>query len=436
MKLTKRVVEAAEPRGRDYFLWDDDLPGFGCRVFSSGKRSYLVQYRAAGRTRRVTIGLHGHLTAEEARKEAKGLLGEVAKGGNPADTRALDRAAITVADLCHRYLEAAEKGLILGKRKRPKKVTTLATDRGRIERHIKPLLGTRRVIDLTSADVTRFMREVATGKTKADVKTGKRGRAIVEGGRGTATRTVGLLGGILSFAVSEGIRADNPARGVTRFADGKRRVVLKPGQYRNLGRALELAGQNGENPKAIAGVWLIALTGCRLAEVAKLRKREADRAGGCFRFADTKEDESIRAIGKRAFDVIDGLEASELTEFVLPGDRGSGHYTALPKAWLRIRQLSNSSDCEKEHHLGNLTLHGLRHAFASVANELGYTEATRAALLGHAGINSQTGDYTHHLDSVLIAAADRVSSKIRAMINGHEAEVIDLPPPAGRVGAR
>jgi integrase len=83
-----------------------------------------------------------------------------------------------------------------------------------------------------------------------------------------------------------------------------------------------------------------------------------------------------------------------------------------------------------------LTLHGLRHAFASVANELGYTEATRAALLGHASTHSQTGDYTHHLDSVLIAAADRVSSKIRAMINGHEAEVIHLPPPTGYGGTR
>jgi integrase len=426
MKLTKRTVELARPQGRDSFLWDDDLPGFGCRIFASGKRSYLVQYRAAGRTRRVTIGLHGHLTADEARKEAKGLLGEVAKGGNPAETRAIDRAAITMSDLCRRYLDAAEKGLILGKRRRPKKASTLGTDRGRIERHIKPLLGTRRVIDLTSADVTRFLRDVATGKTKADVKTRKRGRAIVEGGRGTASRTVGLLGGILSFAVSEGIRADNPVRGVIRFADGKRRVVLAPGQYRSLGRALELAARNGENPKAIAGVSLIALTGCRLAEVVNLRKTEADRAGSCFRFADTKENESIRPIGRVAFDVIDGLEMPEEGEFVLSADRGQGHYGGLPKAWMRIRRLAEGDGCKKEERLGNLTLHGLRHAFASVANELGYTEATRAALLGHAGTNSQTGDYTHHLDSVLIAAADRVSSKIHAMMAGRESEISQM----------
>ena len=77
-KLTKRCVDAATPRTSDHFLWDDELPGFGLRVFSSGKRSYLVQYRADGRTRRVTIGLHGVWTPEEARREARVLLGRIA----------------------------------------------------------------------------------------------------------------------------------------------------------------------------------------------------------------------------------------------------------------------------------------------------------------------------------------------------------------------
>jgi len=334
-----------------------------------------------------------------------------------------------MAELCRRYLLAAEDGLILGKRRRPKKASTLETDRGRIERHIKPLLGTRRVIDLTSADITRFLRDIATGKTKADIKTRKRGRAIVRGGRGTASRTVGLLGGILSYAVSEGIRADNPVRGVSRFADGKRRFVLAPGQYRTLGQMLGLAAQRGENPKAIAGVKLIALTGCRLTEVVKLRKSEADRAVGCFRFVDTKENENIRPIGSVAFDIIDGLDIPEESEYVLSADRGQTYYGGLPKAWLRIRALVDAADIAGVDQLGNLTLHGLRHAFASVANELGYTEATRAALLGHAGTHSQTGDYTHHLDSVLVAAANRVSERIHSMMTGRDMQASERAMP-------
>jgi len=70
-KLTKRLVDAAESLEKDYVIWDDELPGFGLRVFASGKRSYVLQYRALGRSRRYTIGLHGVWTAESARQEAK-----------------------------------------------------------------------------------------------------------------------------------------------------------------------------------------------------------------------------------------------------------------------------------------------------------------------------------------------------------------------------
>src|SRR5438105_9641552 len=110
-KLSKRTVDAAETRSSDYFIWDDELPGFGLRVFSSGKRSYLVQYRASGRTRRFTIGLHGVWTPESARKEARILLGGIAKGDNPAEQRRFDVKAITVKELCERYLKDAESGL-------------------------------------------------------------------------------------------------------------------------------------------------------------------------------------------------------------------------------------------------------------------------------------------------------------------------------------
>ena len=146
---------------------------------------------------------------------------------------------MTIRQLCRAYLEAADKELIIGKGRRPKKSSTLYIDRGRIERHILPLLGSRAVRDLKTPDIARFMRDIATGKTAADVKTGFRGRAIVEGGAGTASRTVGLLGGILSFAVSEGIIPVNPARGVKRPADKRREIRLSADQYRALGKALE-----------------------------------------------------------------------------------------------------------------------------------------------------------------------------------------------------
>ena len=76
-KLNKRVVDAARPKQSDYIIFDKELPGFGLRVLPSGKKSYLVQYRAGGRTRRYTFGRHGPMTPEEARKEATSLLAEI-----------------------------------------------------------------------------------------------------------------------------------------------------------------------------------------------------------------------------------------------------------------------------------------------------------------------------------------------------------------------
>jgi AhpD family alkylhydroperoxidase len=129
-RLTKRTVDAAEPTGQEYFLWDADLRGFGLRVLRSGRKSYVVQYRIGGRggpTRRKALGLPGVLTAEEARNEARKWLAERAKGNDPIGEHLANRKAETVAELCRRYISAAEQGLVLGKGDRPKKPSTLST---------------------------------------------------------------------------------------------------------------------------------------------------------------------------------------------------------------------------------------------------------------------------------------------------------------------
>jgi integrase len=417
MKLTKRTLDSVKPKPtHDLFLWDDEVPGFGLRIKSSGVRSFIVQYRnGSGVSRRMTLGKFGVLTPDEARKMAKHTLAEVARGADPAARRAQDRDAMTVRQLCRIYLEAAEKGLILGKGKRPKKASTLYIDRGRIERHILPLLGSRRVRDLTTPDILRFMRDVTTGKTADDVKTGFRGRAIIEGGAGTASRTVGLLGGILSFAVSEGIIASNPVRGVKRPADNRREIRLTADQYRALGKAVAAADVGGENPSAVLAIRLLALTGCRRGEIERLQWDEVDLSGRCLRFSDSKEGKSIRPLGADA-----GRLLAKLTNdsrYVLPGNAPDKPFVGLPKAWPRIVGKANLPD---------LTPHGLRHAFASVAVDLGYSEPTIAALLGH-GTHSITGRYLHHLDSALLAAADKVAGEIAAMMAGQRTSVKIVP---------
>ena len=410
-KVTKRVVDAAEVRKKDYVIWDEELPGFGVRIFASGKRSYVIQYRAAGRSRRFTIGLHGIWTPETARQEAKVQLGRVAKGDNPAEERQLDHKAITVKELCDLYFADLKAGLILGKGGKPKKASTIVTDTGRIQRHIIPLIGARRVKDLTKADINKVLKDIMAGKTRVSVKTKKlRGKAIVRGGAGTATRTVGLLGGILTYAVEAGIIEINPAHGIRKPKDNVRKRRLSEAEYRTLGQMLRDAISQEKYTMTVDIIRQIALTGCRRSEIIGLKWTEADTEASCLRLEDSKEGESIRAIGLPVVEHLERRRTLAGGTYVFPGQGEDNAFGSFPNHWKQLF---------KDSALADVTPHVLRHSFASIANDLGFTEVTIAALVGHAK-GSVTSNYIHTVDTALIMAADTISGYIQGLLDGIE----------------
>lgn len=405
--------------GPNSFVWDTEVSCFGARRQKSDAISYIVFYRTAENRQRLhTIGRHGApWTPETARKEAKRILGSVVNGADPAEARKVKRHAESVSELCDLYFADAKAGRVLTKRKKPKKASTLVTDESRAERHIKPLLGRRAVSSVSRADIEVFMHSVAEGKTATRAKTGKkRGLAVVRGGKGAATRTVGLLGAIFTYAVRRGIRSDNPVRGVERFADGQRLRRLSDDEYGGAGQAIQQARAGGIWPAAVAAAHFLAVTGWRTGEVVGLRRTEVDLARRTAVLGDTKTGQSIRPLSRAACDILRNQEGSG--DLLFPPSKGEGSMTGFPKFWNKIAEFGGLPD--------DVTPHVFRHSFASLANDLGYSEPTIAALIGHKG-RSITSRYVHSADAVLLAAADAVADRtLELMGMAPTAQVIEF----------
>lgn len=419
-RIGLRQVRALEPGD---IIWDASLPGFGARRQRSNAISYILFYRTKeGRQRWFTIGRHGApWTPETARHEARRLLGRVASQADPAAEKRAARNAQTIAELCDLYLADAEAGRLVTRRRAQKKANTIALDRGRIVRHIKPLLGQYRVAGVTRQDIEVFMHDVAQGKTAATTKTKARGLARVRGGKATASRTVGLLGAIFTYAVRHRMRQDNPVHGVIRPADGRRERRLTETEYMSFSGALRKADAAGIWPSATAMARFLAITGWRSGEALALRWGAVDLPRRTATLADTKTGRSMRPLSKAACEILRSLTGS--SDLVFPATRGDVLMSGFKKLWRRIAKFGDL--------LPDVTPHVLRHSFASLAADLGYSEAVIAALVGHQG-RSTTSRYLHSADSVLLAAADAVADRTLELMGEPESVVVTRSARQGR----
>ncbi len=280
------------------------------------------------------------------------------------EQRLAERNAITVGDLCREYLAKAEAGLIIGRKGLPKKGSTLEIDRGRIARHIIPLLGKKPLKDLTSADVKRFLEAVTSGKTAAIVKTRPRGVARVTGGATAAVRAVGLLGGMLTYAKEMGYIEHNPAHGIRKPADKRRSFRLAPEGVSHPRRKRSRPPSAGANTgKPTAAIRLLALTGCRRSEILNLKWSEIDFAN-FLPAARRHENRRLYSTATRSRSGVSWPHSKRSGDYVFPGvSRSDRSYASVfPKAWRRIVGAGYSP-------------HGLRHAYASAAHELGFGRA-------------------------------------------------------------
>lgn len=403
-RLTKRIVESLKPNEHtDLFIWDSEIRGLGVRLKPSGTRTFFVQYRNhARRTRRLVLGQHGVLTVEQARELARERLVEVIKGEDPSAERKAMKNACTVQDLCKWYLREAESGRLLSRRRRPMKASSVDMDRSCINTHILPLLGTQLVAGLGRADIERLQADITAGKT-AKMRIGRGGHTT--GGQGAAFRTVTMLHSIFEHGIRMGLIEANPAKCIRKAVPQPRDRRLSEKEIIHLGKTITLSEAEGESPTGLATIKLILLTGFRRNEALSLETSWLDGGLRCVRFPDTKTGRQTRAIGRAAAQLIKSQCLHSKSLFVFPADSGEGHFIGAPRVMQRLIRKAG---------LSKISLHTLRHTFASIGGELGFSELTLAGLLGHAS-RGVTQRYIH-LDEALVVAADRISERIAHLL--------------------
>ena len=407
-KLTKRFVESVKPTGKDRVVWDDKMPGFGLRVQPSGIRSYLVQYRnAQRRSRRLTIGKHGAVTAEGAREIARQILNEVHDRKDPRDPVAERRALIkapTMNDLLDQYI--AEH---VQKRNRPR---TQEEIERLVARHIRPQLGKHKVAAVTRQDVAKLHRSLGGTPRQANF-------------------VLAICSKAFSLAEVWNMRPDgsNPCRRIERYPENERERFLSGKELGRLGAMLRLAESNGlpwtvnearpkskhlpkvENRRTVyprvttAAIQLLLLTGCRLSEVLNLEWKRINYDDGTITLSETKSDRmgnavrQVVAMNAPARKVLKSLPGPQYSPWVLPSRNDPARplsKTAIEGAWQRIKTAADISD---------VRLHDLRHTVGTYAGQSGANAFLVRDLLRHKDL-SMTGRYVNRAaDPVQIGRA-------------------------------
>ncbi|GAB5387833.1 MAG: site-specific integrase [Alphaproteobacteria bacterium] len=375
-KLTKRLADNAETRDSDYVLFDDSLPGFGLRVYPSGRKSWIIQYRADRRRwRRMVLGQHGVVTADAARKRAVQMLAEVAQGADPAGEQQAQRNDLTLSEFCDRVIREHSQVHC--------KPSTVQGYKGLVKTYIAPRLGDLCLFEITRSDIARFHHDCRYAPYQAN-------------------RSLQFLSKAFNLAEIWGLRPEgtNPCRHIKKYKEEKRERYLSRDELARLGETLRECEEEGlEGQSAIDAIRLLALTGCRLSEIQQLRWEHVDLEAAVLNLPDSKTGAKTVYLGAAACAALAKIERNEDNPHVIPGKKPGSYLTDLQHPWRRIRKRAGLDD---------VRLHDLRHTFASIAVSAGNGLPIIGKLLGHTQVQT-TARYAHLASDPLRNAANQIS---------------------------
>ena len=378
--ISKRTVDALSVENRDAVFWDRNLPGFGVRVYPSGLKKNVVQCRDPGGSRRATLGRHGEVSAEQARRLASVAIDRTKRGEDPLPPAPAPEP--TMADLAERYMRDWVAARCTA--------STAGVYLRAIDNHILPALGQMPVGAVGRVQVSE-LHHAMRGEPHA------------------ANAALKIVGKMLSLVVEWGLReaGPNPCGAVGKYRTRPRERFLTDAEYRRLGQALDrLEARGSVSRHAAAAIPLLVLTGCRRNEVLELRWDDVDRTTGELRLRDGKTGARMVPLTPAAADVLDAIPRVPDNPYAIAGRRSGARLKNIndPRALARA-----------EAGLDDVRLHDLRHSWASRALALGESLSTIGKLLGHSDIET-TARYAHLARDSIHEAAERTAGSISADI--------------------
>lgn len=385
-RLTKTIIDKAQTDDKDLLIWSRDLSGFGVRVKASGAKAFVLSYRNKyGQQRRHTIGKVGVFTVEEARKEARLILADVARGEDPAADRKSTREVLTIKEFAERYMREFAQ--------RHKAPSTVATDETNLRRHILPNLGQKSVKEIQFADVQKLHQKMADKP-------------------GAANRTLALLSHMMTMASEWGLRPEelNPCRRVRPYKLKTHTRYLSEAELSRLGDALKIAAEEGTMlPSAVYAVRLLLLTGCRLGEVLSLKWAFVDFEKCWLNLPTSKTGPKVVHLNSAAIGVLKACIGMDET-WVLPGRREGTPMSDLKKPWKRLQEAADIED---------VRIHDLRHSYGSIGAAMNLGAPILKEILGHTDIRT-TSKYMHLGSNPIKAGNEAIGSLIASRLEGEK----------------
>ncbi|MFI3218026.1 MAG: site-specific integrase [Methylococcales bacterium] len=391
MKLTKKIIDSALYTGNTEkdercVLWDDELSGFGLRIYPTGKKSFVLSYRHNGRKRMITIGQYGAITLDQARKEAKKYTVELIQNNDPLEAREKERAGNTIKQLCEAYIDrhAVNK-------------KSASDDIRRIEKHIIPAWGSLKASVLKRADVAALHAKVGKNNGKYE-----------------ANRVLALLSKMFELADLWGIVEEghpNPTRGVQKFKEEKRDRYVTPEELPKLMEAI----QNELNESARQAIWLYLLTGLRKEELLQAKWTDIDTGRNELKIDDTKNGKAhyipLSAPARALLDTITKVDGNP---YIIIGKNQGAHLVNVDKPWQRVRKAAEIED---------VRIHDLRRTVGSwlaqagnslhlIGRVLNHSNTSTTAIYARFGQDSVKDALDRHGEQMLAAAGMKPTADI------------------------